>query len=334
MKNISYICTKISNQLLGFCLLFMLTLFLNSNVYGQINLVPNPSFEEYTDCPVGWASFGVQNWFSINGSPDYYNSCGNDGSCDGAFVPCNMTGYQYAKEGIGYVGVLTYVTSYAEQREFVGVELVTPLEQGRRYYTSMYVSLSSLVYNEQALISCAANNMGFRFTNVLQDNGSGAYIKFADNIAQVYCDSVISDTLNWTRVSGSFIADSAYRYLIIGNHFDDAHTTVSCTDTQWHASAYYYVDVVSVSTDSIVGINDIAINTECFEIYPNPTSNTIYLKRQSRKAIDYTITDVMGKIMKNENNHYSNQIDVKDLTNGIYFITVNKNQTKKFLIVH
>ncbi len=296
------------------------------------NLVPNPSFEEYTECPTGWASFAVQNWFRTNGTPDYYNSCSNNG-CFGGGIPCNQTGFQYAKDGNAYVGLATYQTGVLDSREFVGIELISPLEQGKRYIASMYVSLATFEFNgEPPLIACASNNIGFRFADVIGDNGSGANLIPVNNIAQVYCDTVISDTLNWIRVSGSFIADSSYRYLLIGNHFDDAHTEVNCLSAQQYVSAYYYIDAVSVSTDSTVGISDMLLNRERIEIYPNPANNTVYLNQQS--TVNYIIVDALGRVVQSENNLFANQINIENIPNGIYFLIINKRQTQRISIFH
>ena len=56
-------------------LLFMY--FSTQNSHGQVNLVPNPSFEEYSLCPDKESQIErVDGWFSpSNGTPDYYNYC-------------------------------------------------------------------------------------------------------------------------------------------------------------------------------------------------------------------------------------------------------------------
>ncbi|MBK7100692.1 MAG: hypothetical protein IPH63_02655 [Flavobacteriales bacterium] len=43
------------------------------------------------------------------------------------------------------------------------------------------------------------------------------------NYARVYFPQILADTVDWTLVSGSFVADSAYRYVMVGNHFSNAH---------------------------------------------------------------------------------------------------------------
>src|SRR5207253_1670664 len=76
------------------------------------------------------------------------------------------------------------------------------------------------------------------------------------NYATLYADSIIKDSINWTKISGSFIADSIYKYLIIGAFFDNAHldTLNLPFDTNGNSHnqvSYYYIDDVCVSTDSL-----------------------------------------------------------------------------------
>ncbi len=60
----------------------ILLLLIGLSTKGQENLVINPSFEEYLHCPTGAGEFtySVANWYSADGSVDYYNECGLNGS--------------------------------------------------------------------------------------------------------------------------------------------------------------------------------------------------------------------------------------------------------------
>ena len=77
------------------------------------NLVPNPSFEEFTTCPTTLGIGGPLQctpWFSYN-SADYFNVCGgfNTG------VPNNAFGFQEARTGVAYVGCLLYTSDAADE---------------------------------------------------------------------------------------------------------------------------------------------------------------------------------------------------------------------------
>ena len=72
--------------------------------FGQ-NLVPNPSFEDYLECPDSrydvdlafpWTSYGL--------SPDYFNACDETNVVG---VPySSIYGYQYPYHGIGQTGFI------------------------------------------------------------------------------------------------------------------------------------------------------------------------------------------------------------------------------------
>ncbi|MBK9599335.1 MAG: hypothetical protein IPO60_13715 [Flavobacteriales bacterium] len=62
------------------------------------------------------------------------------------------------------------------------------------------------------------------------------------DFAQVYSQAVVADTLNWDLVSGSFVADSAYQYVVIGNHFRNALTDTLPVGPYLGGVAYHFVD--------------------------------------------------------------------------------------------
>ena len=104
------------------------------------NLVPNPSFEEYTTCPVFINDFGkLINWNNpSNGSPNYFNICSNGN----VGVPNNNFGYQNPFSGNGYIGLCLHTESIENYREYAQIELSEPLVANIKYYVSYYVSLA------------------------------------------------------------------------------------------------------------------------------------------------------------------------------------------------
>ena len=177
------------------------------------NLVPNPSFEDTIYCPYVGEMDAVKDWHSYSASPDYYNIC-----ADFQFgVPLNAWGYQLPAEGDAYCGMLIY-NNYAFPpdpdtlfRKMLGTELVVPLIINKKYYVSLKASLSSPDF-------CASNNIGVLFSTVPHVDTEQINSTWdLQNFAHINSQSIVTDTLNWTNVSGSFIADSAYRYIVIGN---------------------------------------------------------------------------------------------------------------------
>jgi OmpA-OmpF porin, OOP family len=115
-----------------------------NNFISQVNLVQNPSFEEYTECPNddnGSLIEQALHWSNPNiYSPDYFNSC-DQTSSQSYSVPDNNYGNQPASTGNAYVGIIT-VGEGTPVREYVQNQLSAPLVAGKTYCVSFYVSAS------------------------------------------------------------------------------------------------------------------------------------------------------------------------------------------------
>lgn len=288
-------------------------LLLSTSLFGQVNLVPNPSFEDTLGgCPyfpgevykcAGWSTFGH--------TPDYFNSCSADTIVS---VPVNVLGYQNAATGNAYCGFHNYLITQPF-REYVGSQLLQTLIIGQEYFVSLKVSLADKVNYR-----CASNKVGVRFSTVAFDTLN---LPPLNNYAQVYTDSLISDTATWTLIKGSFIADSNYAYIIIGNFFTDANTLNNCNLITSQAS-YMYVDDVCVSTDSnncytATGFTTPQIKND-FSVFPNPFQDYIDLKT-SIDEYELSIISSIGlvvfqKKIKSENM----QIQLVGLSSGIYML--------------
>ncbi|MFB0925262.1 MAG: hypothetical protein QMB65_08270, partial [Vicingaceae bacterium] len=137
-------------------------------------------------------------------TPDYFNTCA---TAPFPKVPTNDFGYQQPFTGNAYIGMLTYRSDSSLYTEATTVQLTTPLVMGQTYYVSFKLSLTL----ESSTGSMAANNkIGVQFSTSAYSPSSPSPI---NNFAHVWTDSVITDSLNWTSVQGSFLADSNYTHL-------------------------------------------------------------------------------------------------------------------------
>lgn len=297
------------------------------NVFGQVNLVPNPSFEDYTNCPTGIGQTTyIIDWSAFRGSPDYFNSCAPTSSYYS--VPGNAVGYQQAANGDAYTGIICFDNSIFS-REIIANSLNTPLTIGQKYFISFNVSNA----NDTSVVGYSINKIGAKFSTVMQTNVN------IDNKAHIYTNSVISDTANWTRIAGSFVADSAYKYLMIGNFFDDENTTVVNNSIGFWA--YYLVDDVCVSTDSLLCINpsisveEKDINNQ-FTFYPNPVNDLLTITNCSIIPFNLTIYNSIGQQLYSKQNIISNniQVDISMYNLGILFLQINsKNKLFNYKLV-
>jgi hypothetical protein len=299
-------------------LFFISFFFFALQIKAQVNLVPNPSFEDTIDCytPKFWTSFG--------NSPDYYNLCENS-----VFLgtPSNGSGYQYAANGNAYIGLFSYLTLTSNQREFIGVKLADTLIPNTKYYISIKINLANMS-------NIATNKIGVLFSKNTYSDTATAHI---NNHAHLFSASIILDTLNWIKLSSSFIADSTYSYLIIGNFFNDLNTSITTLSASG-TGAYYFIDEVCVSTDSLLcslntGIEQSNFYEQKIEVFPNPTSEYLYIK--SNRKFSSILFDMAGKKMKEFKN--SHELEVSEIENGVYILTIfteTKSINKKITIIH
>ena len=216
--------------------------------HAQGNLVLNPSFEDTIACPNSVGQINLaSNWSAYALSPDYFNSC----NANQFSVPTNFGGYQKAATCNAYCGLICYAgqgAGLSNTREFVGGNLASAVVIGQKYFVSLKVSLCL----NATTLNCASNNIGINFSIIAYNPGTGNPAPIS-NSAKVFVTSIVVDSVNWIKISGSFIADSAYSHIIIGNFFNDANTDTLLMDggSSWKY-AYYYLDDVCVSTDSMI----------------------------------------------------------------------------------
>jgi len=304
------------------------------------NLVPNPSFEVYDTCPISSASTtwnGPTGW-SINvNSSDYFNVCANQAS--GVSVPYSAAGYQYASDGNGYCGFYGFVrtiTTQQDAREYVGRQLSSPLLIGQKYYVTLKVSLANTS-------NCAINKLGILFFN--NNYFSNAVFlqqppPLINNFAHVYTDSLITDTLGWYIIKGSFMADSTYQYLLIGNFFDSANFD-SILYTGNKCVAYYFVDEICLSADSLTCNPTLAIQEDYFEnnvnIYPNPSNDkiNISLSDKNKNAL-IKIYNLFGELIY-QDKVSSSMINLSNHSAGVYIVKIqieNKIISQKLVLTN
>ena len=110
--------------------------------------------------------------------------------------------------------------------------------------------------------------------------------------------------------------------------------TVNITDAFGCATT----TMACISFDSSVGLAHLSDNSALM-IYPNPSSNYIYINCNNSKQTILELKNSIGEIIIQKQvigitNEY---IDIRDLANGTYFISItadDHSQTKKFIIQH
>ena len=180
----------------------------------QTNLVNNGSFEDTISCPFGQGQVSFAYYWNEYGSADYYNSCAYSSMFS---TPFNWGGYQTPKDGNAYTGLITYADYFIDGREYIYTKLKSPLAIGKKYNVRFYVCCSKANFISA---SRHTNNIGCLFTTFFPNSSQVV------NYSHINAPGILSDTVNWVKIEGVFIADSVYEYLSIGNFYSDINTQV------------------------------------------------------------------------------------------------------------
>jgi len=197
------------------------------------NLVPNPGFEIYTQCPFdnGQVYFAAP-W--KNATHDLSAFCHACSTHPGYGVPGGSAfAYQIPRSGDGYTLIRVYGNAWQNaiepigpgNGEYIATPLIRPMEQGRSYYIEFFTL---------PFIYSAPNSQGIGYTDAvgmaLTDTFFYKEIVRADALPLTPVIEnrgvLIVDTVNWTRVSGCYTAKGGERYATIGNFRNAAETMV------------------------------------------------------------------------------------------------------------
>ena len=303
---------------------FIILLFTGKFCFAQ-NLVNNWSFEDTVACPT--ATFQLNKslgWSEFRESPDYFNSCAPL-VINGVSVPQNVWGYQNAMSGNAYAGFVAFGIATSNSREILGSSLNQSTSIGQKYFVSFYVSRAA---NSNGM-QWACNNIGMRFSTTSYSVSNPAPV---NNFAHIYSSTIITDTINWVKISGSFVADSNYKYVMFGNFFDDSLTSSMQIGPNF-GYAYYYIDDIKISTDSnyVNSIQELNLNVQ--SIYPNLARDWIEIREHGICNVE--IYDATGKIiMILKDIMLPQKINVSNFVTGLYCTRIvfkNKLIINKFI---
>ena len=217
-------------------LLFVHAFFILYSLYsfGQ-NLVPNYSFENYSNCPTNMTEINYSNnWFQPlpQSTSDYFNSCDVTNNLS---VPINVFGYQKARTGNAYAGILLY--NQNNWKEYIETKLISPLNKNSKYCVSFYVSLINTAHWGIDAIGAYLSK-----DSILSD--TMITLPYSPQIEN-HSGNIIIDTLNWIEISDTIIAQGGEYFLTIGNFHEDINTNHINLNYGSYDS-YYYIDDVSV----------------------------------------------------------------------------------------
>jgi gliding motility-associated-like protein len=222
-------------------------------MFGQTNLVPNPSFEDTLNCPFlpGHIELAPPWTDPTNASSDLISECNN--SLNGLVgVPNNIEGFQFAHSGAAYAGFGTY-SQGTNYREYIQVKLNSQLKSGKNYLVTFYVSLA-----DTQTVAC--NNLGLYFSDSPISGPLGSILSVTPQITNDPTSNPLTGKTNWTKISGVYTSNGNENYITIGNFLSDlsSDTTYVGGGGIGLDASYYYIDDVSIICSDCDTLSSIA----------------------------------------------------------------------------
>ena len=211
------------------------------------NLIPNPSFDQYQQCPpyLGQIHQAIA-WDSPNfATSDYFHACSD--SANGNGVPANRFGTQQPVSGEGYAGIRLWIPpgiSTPNQREYIVTQLITPLEADSFYQVSFYVSLADFSTH-------TTDALGLGFSDTLF--GEERMQEFEPAVRRE-AGKYLTERDSWEKISGIYQAQGGEQHVIIGNFLKDEDLPlweIGSKGAEEVLAVYVYIDQVSVEPISL-----------------------------------------------------------------------------------
>jgi hypothetical protein len=226
---------------------FMLIMFCAFTIKAQVNLVPNPSFEDTVNISTASNSLDfISHWYQPTVA-----------STD-AFLPFYLA--NEPRTGLAHIGMDVYDNTMPGWSEYSQVKLLQPLIEDEVYRVGYYYKLSDQpVINWPVIVK----NMGFRFSldSLLLPNSWGC---LGENPPYSYSlDTSLFqlpvDTFSYMKLEYYYTAQGGEKYLTIGNFKSFNNTVVSYYNAyRPDTICYYLIDDIFVECLEYASYNCIA----------------------------------------------------------------------------
>jgi gliding motility-associated-like protein len=262
--------------------IMLLMLVCITKSFSQVNLVPNPSFEELNNnlnTSLGiWDDttqfLYVRNWFGPkNGVGGYlFNEYA---TVLEAKIPKNSFGFQYAHIAKGYAGLMPYSNSYSNSiipyfstpyRIYLANKLEDKLVKNNIYKIQYYVSPASFIDSidntSSQSFSITRKNINIYISDTALiapriDTFWNFALLIPNILPSIKLDTLefMNDTTKWYKISGFYKSIGGEKYLTIGNFYNDNNTSINLINSIYNlnpifpnkdSNSIYYIDDVGI----------------------------------------------------------------------------------------
>lgn len=237
------------------------------------NYISNGGFEQNYFCVQGNDIRAAKGWSSLDSSQSYtsYLSLCNG---QGDLPSCSYT-YQFPRSGSAIAGAWLYCGVTCPEvwsRGYLRNRLKQELIAGKTYCVRFHANIANSS-------SYGIDRIGIYFGGNSLDTITYVQAPITTVTPQVSnpAGNVISDTLNWILITGTFVANGSEKYALIGNFYSVIQTTTSDLTGFTDQSRVCFDDVSCISLDlpAFAGHDTMSIG-----------GNSVYIGRQSDVGID------------------------------------------------
>ncbi|HIA35458.1 MAG TPA: T9SS type A sorting domain-containing protein [Flavobacteriales bacterium] len=301
-----------------------LLLFVTINLCRAQNMVPNPSFENYSNTFCGIQVPTDFNQIMIDwenptlASPQVFftnivNTCYNYQPFSLYSGPIGIKGNQSPRTGNAMVGLWSFTIPNLDQRQYVQAELTSPMITGNTYVIEFYVSLADSM-------ELSIDKIGAYLSVNKPAHTSDGPLNYTP---QVLSSTFVNDVSNWVLISDTIVAQDAYSHITIGNFYDDNSTNTMANSTSSGAvgtyGAFYFVDDVRIEEINTTRIND--IQNDKLLIYPTNVTEILNLNIPFDSWVE--IHNCRGQLIYSQ--YMGNglkEINMSNFSKGIYIVSV------------
>jgi hypothetical protein len=214
MKRLLKSCSFLNNYIKkSTCkILFYSVLYFYGTCNAQIvNYIANGSFEDHYYCngSNSYTILDVKSWSSIDSSNIVGVAGVYLGRCN-LKVPLNGATYQFPKSGDAYLGSTFYWFGF--RRSYPKNRLKQQLQAGKIYCVKFYINITtSSTYGMDSFGIYFGDNS---IDTITRCNWPITYLTPQ---VQNPSNNVITDTLNWVPITGTFVANGTEKYALLGN---------------------------------------------------------------------------------------------------------------------
>jgi len=291
------------------------------------NLVPNPGFELFYDCPTGLRQLNkTKRWYAGNtGTPEYFRT------------DCKFTNGD-PNSGRGFAGLILF-GGYTDAIEYIGVELNDTLKEGVQYCGTFHIrAADSYMYIDQ---------IGMLISEKKEYVDMWTPIFKSAQILSKYSEPIVPE-LGWLKVNAEFVATGNERFITIGNfaepdrHVKSINEFSSKGGLGWNS--YYLIDDVSIieiepeqtcenvqrqknyiaeqpSLDTIERINTFYFDNDKYELNINEFERLVKWKIELRRLVVFESV-VIASTDSNADSAYNYSLSVK---RSDYILTILGN---------